>query len=73
MSSEDSDRIAQLEFDLVHLQRLYDQLNEVVTEQALTSDGMRRTIIELTKQVKAEKGKSSEESIDIENEKPPHY
>lgn len=62
-----------LEIGLAHIQRLYEQLNEVVTEQALQSDRMRRQIEALTKQVKASKEKGSEQAFNVEDEKPPHY
>lgn len=65
-------RLTELEIQLAHVQRLYEQLNEVVTEQAMMSDRMSAKLVRLQDQVKGLKNKSSE-AIDPLDEKPPHY
>jgi uncharacterized coiled-coil protein SlyX len=65
-------RIEQLEFGLTHLQRLFDQLNEVVTSQSLQNQRMQRRIDQLTEQIKQLKEKP-EASLDPLDEQPPHY
>jgi SlyX protein len=70
--NDHGDRITELEVQLAHLQRLYEQLNEVVTEQAMRADRRDRRIVELQDQLKALKTKSEPESDPLD-EKPPHY
>ncbi len=65
-------KIIELEVHLAHLQRLYEQLNEVVTAQALEADRMRRRILELESQLKQLKEKPAP-MLDPLDEKPPHY
>ena len=73
MSTEDSSsRTVELEIQLAHLQRLFDQLNEVVTEQAQRMDQMHRTISKLKSELESVKQKS-DEATDPLDEKPPHY
>jgi SlyX protein len=67
-----SDRVTELEIQLAHVERMYEQLNEVVTAQAMENDRMQRRIVELQQQLKELKeGKETE--IDLLDEKPPHY
>jgi len=67
-----SERIMELEFQLAHLQRLYDQLNEVVTNQALAYDRLQRQLTLLQSQVKNIQLKSLPPEDPL-SEKPPHY
>ena len=52
MNRELSERVVELEMQVAHVQRLYEQLNEVVTSQATATDRMQRKISELQEQVK---------------------
>ena len=65
-------RLEKLEFELAHLNRLYDQLNEVVTEQAMRLDSQSRTIRRLTDQLNDLKENPLPTSDPLD-EKPPHY
>lgn len=67
------DRITELEIQLVHTQRVCDQLNEVVTDLALDAQRRDRELKRVLDQVKELKGKISEPDGDIEDERPPHY
>lgn len=76
--SADSDaacsaRCTELEYSVAHLQRLYEQLNSVVTEQSLESARLNRKVADLQAQLKEVKTKQSPESTDLVDEKPPHY
>lgn len=66
-------RITQLEIQLAHVQRLYEQLNEVVTSEAMRADKLQRKVDTLTTQLKEVKQKSVEPVGDPLDEKPPHY
>ena len=72
MSHNSDDRLTHLEMGLAHLQRLFDQLNEVVTAQSLENQQMQRQIKELREQIKRLKDKP-EQAVDLLDEKPPHY
>lgn len=67
------DRLTQLEIQLAHVQRLYEQLNEVVTSEAMRADKLQRKVDTLSSQLKEVKQKSSEPDRDPLDEKPPHY
>ena len=73
MNDADAKRMTDLEVGLAHVQRLYEQLNEVVTEQAMQSDRMQRKIASLEQQFRSVKEKQTDESGSLEDEKPPHY
>jgi SlyX protein len=73
MEDDLANRITDLEISLAHVQRLFDQLNEVVTSEAIRSDQMHRRIKELEQQLKSVKEKATEEPRSLEDEKPPHY
>ncbi|WP_068263032.1 SlyX family protein [Rubripirellula obstinata] len=73
MDDKQAQRITELEISLAHLQRLFDQLNEVVTSEAIRSDKMQRRISELEQQLKTSKEKPAEENRSLEDERPPHY
>lgn len=72
----DSDaRLEKLEIELVHQQRVTEQLNEVVTEQTKellrlgrAFDRLSKQVVELRKQPTA-----AETPPSLEDEKPPHY
>ncbi len=66
-------RITELEIQLAHVQRMYEQLNEVVTSEAMRADRMQRRLDTLTQQFKDIKSKSVEPASDPLDEKPPHY
>jgi SlyX protein len=72
MNRDPDDRLTELEIQLAHVQRLYEQLNEVVTTQATQTDRMERRILQLQNQLKELKSKGESE-IDPLDEKPPHY
>ena len=52
MSSEPKDRITELEIQLAHVQRLYEQLNEVVTAQSKEIERFERRFHQLQTQLK---------------------
>ena len=70
--SDLSGRVTELEIQLAHVQRLYEQLNEVVTEQAMQADRRQRELAQLREQIKQLKQKPTE-AVDLQDEKPPHY
>ncbi len=65
-------RLIELESQVAHLARLHEQLNEIVTEQALAADRQRRTIQRLIEQIEELKIKP-QQGVDPLDEKPPHY
>jgi SlyX protein len=67
-----NDRLTELEIQLAHVQRLYDQLDEVVTQQAMRLDRMQRRLEAVETQVKELKEKS-QTTTDPLDETPPHY
>ena len=72
MSNDLNDRIANLEMGIAHIQRMFDQLNEVVTAQSLENQRMERRLTQLQDQIKQVKDKPAA-SGDPLDEKPPHY
>jgi uncharacterized coiled-coil protein SlyX len=68
----DKDRITDLEISLTHIQRMYEQLNEVVTSQSLANQRLEQQISQLKEQIKQLKEKP-QPAIDPMQEKPPHY
>lgn len=73
--SEFQQRIDKLEFELVHQQRISEQLNETVTEQSKELLRLGRVVERITRQF-AELRKSpntAEPTPTLEEEKPPHY
>ena len=72
MSDGLDERITKLETGLSHLQRLFEQLDEVVTAQSLENQRMERRISQLQEQLKQLKGKPDAEADPLD-EKPPHY
>ena len=72
MNSDLHERITELEIQLAHVQRLYEQLNEVVTSQTIQADRMARRMAQLQDQMRQLKAKPLP-PIDPLDEKPPHY
>jgi SlyX protein len=72
MKRSPEQRITDLEMELAHVQRLYEQLNEVVTQQARERDQLERRFQQLLGQFKELKEKQAE-AFDPLDEKPPHY
>lgn len=66
------DRVIELEIQLAHQQRLYEQLNEVVTAQSLENQRMQRRMTLLQDQIKQLK-ENPDSAADPLDEKPPHY
>jgi len=72
MNSQPQDRITELEIQLAHVQRLYEQLNEVVTAQSKEIERFERRFHQLQTQFKELK-EQQEPGFDPLDEKPPHY
>ena len=72
MNRDLNERMTELEIQLVHVQRLYEQLNEVVTAQAMEADRLQRRMAQLQTQLKELKDKPAA-AVDPLDEKPPHY
>lgn len=72
MSNSTDQRIIELETQLAHTQYLFDQLNQVVIQQANRIDRMAAVIEKLSGQVEQLKS-AGEEKRDLLDEKPPHY
>ena len=68
-------RIDKLEFELVHQQRITEQLNETVTEQCSELLRLGRAVDRLTRQFTElrKRPSTTEPSPTLEEEKPPHY
>lgn len=67
-----ADRVKELEFQLTHIQRIYDQLNDVVTEQAGRIDRLHVRIDRL-ESLASDLKRESGTAPDPLDEKPPHY
>ena len=65
-------RVTELESALAHHQRLCEQLNQVVTEQAGIIDDLQRRVALLENTVKEVQYQLPEDR-EIAEEKPPHY
>ena len=72
-SNSAEERLTQLEMQLAHALRLYEQLNEVVTEQTLQLDRQQRSLGRLSDQLKDLKDKWEASAESPPDEKPPHY
>jgi SlyX protein len=66
-----SNRIMELELQLMHLQNDFESLNEVVLAQHRQLDECQRNIDRLHR--KLESGSGEPEDRNLEDEKPPHY
>jgi uncharacterized coiled-coil protein SlyX len=73
MAKDPQERMTELEIQLAHVQRLYEQLNEVVTEQSGRIDLLERRCHQLQTQYKELKERQPESGLDPLDEKPPHY
>ena len=67
------DRVTELEVQLAHVQRLYEQLNEVVTAEAIRADRLQRQVELLSQQIRNMKAKTEPAESDPLDERPPHY
>ncbi|MGB7347896.1 MAG: SlyX family protein [Pirellulaceae bacterium] len=72
MAKTSEDRITELEIQLAHVQRMFDQLNEVVTEQALRLDQVVAHQKKLSEKI-AKQQNDGDSPVDPLSEKPPHY
>ena len=72
MSGDLEKRIVELEIQLAHVQRMFDQLNDVVTEQAGRVDKLAAAQKKLQEKLEQSNAKGSEASDPLD-EKPPHY
>ena len=70
-SDREKQRVTELELSLMHLQKDYESLNEVVLENAKRLDSMSKTIQQLTDRLSA--AEDPEPVRNAEDEKPPHY
>ena len=68
----ESERLNEVEIQLTHLQRQYDQLNEVVIDQTSRIDGLIRSIKMLEAKLQRMEASDGPQST-LEDEKPPHY
>ncbi len=65
-------RVTELEIGLAHLQRQFELLNEVVTEQADRLDKANKRIAKFEEMLESVKT-AAESTSDPIDEKPPHY
>jgi SlyX protein len=72
MAKDPQTRITELEIQLAHLQRLFEQLNDVVTQQAGRVDKIAAAQKKLEEKINQTRVGESE-SVDPLDEKPPHY
>ena len=70
-TKNNSARLTELESTLMHLQKDFDSINEVVLGQARQIDDLTRMLKRLTERF--EEAAASETSRRPEDEKPPHY
>ena len=68
-----STRLTEVESQLAHLQRLYDQLNEVVTDQTMRIDALVRENKRLRDKVERLDVAGESGNLNPQDEKPPHY
>lgn len=73
LSPSESSRLTALESALAHHQRDYEQLNQVVVEQASVIDKLQRHIVHLETVLKNVMAQLPSEQRGPEEEKPPHY
>jgi len=69
------ERVERLEMEVAHQQRVTDQLNEVVSIQSLDILRLQRVNEQLMKQIEELRlgNNGTEQAVDLEDEKPPHY
>ncbi len=72
MNPDANDPLTEMEIHIAHVQRLYEQLDEVVREQAVRFDRMERRVAELQNRFRELKEKQVPETDSLD-EKPPHY
>lgn len=73
MSEKLDSRVTELEIQLAHLQRMFDQLNEVVTEQSKRMDRLQQSSKQLADKLDRMKNASGGGGFDAVDDKPPHY
>jgi SlyX protein len=69
MADDPTERLAQIESHVAHLERLGDELNTVVTQQARELERLKRQVARLTESLEG----LESERIKATNPKPPHY
>lgn len=69
---DSTDRVTEVEIQLTHLQRTYEQLNEVVIEQAKDILSLRKQVSKLKEALEESKAQPSAPP-EARDEKPPHY
>ncbi|QDT11414.1 SlyX family protein [Planctomycetes bacterium K23_9] len=72
MSDNTDKRVTELEMQLAHLQRMFDQLNDVVTDQSMRLDKIALEQKKLREKVQNSQT-GSDGPVDPLDEKPPHY
>ncbi|WP_442510131.1 SlyX family protein [Novipirellula sp. SH528] len=70
--SELKQRVIELEIKITHIQHAYDQLNEVVTQQAMRQDRI-QAVLKSMKEKMDDLKSTKEPAQDPLDEKPPHY
>ncbi len=66
-------RLEALETKLAHLELAFDELNQVVYEQAKQLEAAHRSIENLQGRVKEIVDQSGDQAYSAEDERPPHY
>jgi uncharacterized coiled-coil protein SlyX len=69
MDKELAERLQRLEMHVAHLERQYEQLNEVLVEQSRTMTRLQRDLVRASDAVQT----IELERIRANNPKPPHY
>lgn len=69
MAEQQAERMARIESHVAHLERLCDELNTVVTQQARELERLKRQAARLTESLEG----LESERIKATNAKPPHY
>ncbi len=70
-NDRDSDRMTELEFSMMHLQKDFESLNEVVLQNGKRMDELKSLIQRLSDRLDASLDPAEPRSL--EDEKPPHY
>ncbi|MCC9602484.1 SlyX family protein [Stieleria sp. JC731] len=67
-----NERLVEVETQLAHLQRQYDELNQVVVDQSRYIDRLTRQILKWEQELDRVKS-AVDPQINMTDEKPPHY
>ena len=70
---EQDGRFERLEISLAHQQRLCEQLNEVVTQQADQIAQLEKLVPKLQVEIRELQQSLRSERFSVDDEKPPHY